>query len=599
MTLLQMSISGAAIVLTAAVLRAMLLNMLPKRTFLALWWVAILRLLVPFSILSPLSLYTLLAYREPAALVISLVPQPTTATAPPADAALQLPVKIRDAAETATAIQSAARHIPSFSPWLIVWATGAALCAAALAWLYWRCQQKFRTALPATEPFAQNWKADHPLKRPLDIRQSGRIASPITYGIFHPVILLPKNTNWNNERRMEYILLHEYIHICRWDAAAKLVIALVLCIHWFNPAVWVLYILFNRDIELACDEGVLRQLSGDRRADYARTLIDLEAGKSGLMPLYSGFGQSASEERIVAIMKTKKTTVFAAVLACVLVCLVAGVLATSPKVDETGTSAGIDIIQSQQKSLIEYTYGNEVFILTAQEFKERIPVENIEWWTYEDYKKYVERERARAESLIEKDRWSDKMAETYMTPYEQTLKALEEGYMLTKSSEGNKVSLLYTQEEYQQERYYTTSGHICTPYSNVLSTKPYQFIFESQKMQEEIKNRREDLWNEALAPYAAFGVTWKWDKKWNVYRMYYQGQEVRCIYEDADGACISEAFLRGTAYYRDNIDLYAVYENGQLAGVRLAAGEECPDWTETWQRLNQQAEQDIAALESR
>lgn len=87
------------------------------------------------------------------------------------------------------------------------------------------------------------------------LRQSDQISTPLTYGVLRPVILMPKNTDWDITLHIQYILSHEHVHICRFDALMKLVAALVLCIHWFNPFVWVLYFLYNRDLELTCDES--------------------------------------------------------------------------------------------------------------------------------------------------------------------------------------------------------------------------------------------------------------------------------------------------------------------------------------------------------
>ena len=77
-------------------------------------------------------------------------------------------------------------------------------------------------------------------------------------------------------QQLSYILQHEYIHIRRWDGLTKLLLTAAVCLHWFDPLVWVMYQLANRDLELACDETLLRQLGEGERTAYARTLIRLE-----------------------------------------------------------------------------------------------------------------------------------------------------------------------------------------------------------------------------------------------------------------------------------------------------------------------------------
>lgn len=91
--------------------------------------------------------------------------------------------------------------------------------------------------------------------------------------------------------------------IYRYDTVTKLIVTLALCIHWFNPFVWVMYILFNRDIELACDESVIRQFGEKSKSAYSLMLINMEATKSGLLPFCNNFSKNAIEERITAVMK--------------------------------------------------------------------------------------------------------------------------------------------------------------------------------------------------------------------------------------------------------------------------------------------------------
>ena len=126
----------------------------------------------------------------------------------------------------------------------------------------------------------------------------------MTYGLFRPVILLPKGLDWEDETALAHILTHEYIHIRYLDGLTKLVLTGTLCVHWWNPAVWLMVVLANRDLELACDEAVVRRL-GDP-ASYARTLLTMEETRAGLCPQ---FAQSSIEERIKAMMKKKRIPV--------------------------------------------------------------------------------------------------------------------------------------------------------------------------------------------------------------------------------------------------------------------------------------------------
>ena len=96
--------------------------------------------------------------------------------------------------------------------------------------------------------------------------------------------MLPGHTDWKDERSLQFVLQHEYVHIRRYDAAWKLAAVLAVCMHWFNPAAWLMYVLLSRDMELSCDEGVVRKLGGESSGAYALTLIEMEEKKSGLAP---------------------------------------------------------------------------------------------------------------------------------------------------------------------------------------------------------------------------------------------------------------------------------------------------------------------------
>ena len=302
MSLLQMSFAGGVMILA--------INRLPKKTFLALWGIAVVRLLLPFSFPSVFSVYSLLG---------SHVSGTDVAESPLAVALM--PVEV--------AGQKATMSTNIISVWVVVWAAGALICALAFGVAYWKCRQEFQTSFPVENAFIRSWLNKHQQKRPISVRQSSRFSAPLTYGVFHPVILMPISTEWANTKSLRYVLEHEYVHIRRFDSITKLVLITTLCVHWFNPLVWVMYILVNRDIELSCDEAVVHLFGENTKAAYARTLISMEETRSGFAPLCSNFSKNAIEERITAIMKIKKASIFSLVLALALVCGVTTAFATS------------------------------------------------------------------------------------------------------------------------------------------------------------------------------------------------------------------------------------------------------------------------------
>ena len=327
MSLLQMSFSGAVLILAIIVVRAVAINRLPKKMFLFLWGVTLVRLLIPFSIPSPASVYSFVELNtDNETLLGNMLPIMPGEQMESLDGVE--PMVSPSIVEQAQ-VQQLAKQIPDISIWQVAWCIGAAVCAAFFTIFYLHWLLKFRIARLVHNSYVEQWIEEHRLKRPISIKQSDRIDTPLTYGISHPVILLPEDTNWEDIQQIKYILQHEYIHICRFDTVTKLVCALAVCIHWFNPFVWVMYLLFNRDLELSCDERVVRQFGIGSRKTYARVLISMEAKRSDLMPFYNNFSKNAIEKRITSIMKIRKTSTFAVLIAVVLIIGITTACATS------------------------------------------------------------------------------------------------------------------------------------------------------------------------------------------------------------------------------------------------------------------------------
>ena len=330
MSLLQMSFAGGILILAVIVIRALAINMLPKKAFNALWGISVVRLMIPFSIQSVFSVYSLMGSHAPGNGLQTIRVLPIGASGQ----AIPLTSSVLNAAN-------------AVSTWTVVWAAGVLVCAVFFSLAYWKCRKEFQTSIPVGNDFTENWLSVHQQGRRISIRQSGRFSAPLTYGVLHPVILMPTSTKWENTDSLAYVLAHEYVHIRRFDSIRKLVLIVVLCVHWFNPLVWVMYILANRDIELSCDEAVVRFFGENTKAAYARALISMEETRSGLTPLCSSFSKNAIEERITAIMKIKKTTVFSLVLAGFIVVGTATAFATSAnaqQAESVGQGSGTEIV---------------------------------------------------------------------------------------------------------------------------------------------------------------------------------------------------------------------------------------------------------------
>ena len=195
-----------------------------------------------------------------------------------------------------------------------VWIIGSLCMAVFLAWKYIRTGSALRESTPLTT------------RRGIRVRQSDFPGVPMVFGIFQPCIYVPYGFDCEKE---QMILEHETVHIRHGDILCKLLSHIALCVHWWNPLVWLGVSLFHKDMEMACDEAVLEQLTGEGRAEYSRMLLQYAAKRSGLA-LPMGFGESNTEERIRNILGKKKLPVWGTGLAFVLVVALGICIATKP-----------------------------------------------------------------------------------------------------------------------------------------------------------------------------------------------------------------------------------------------------------------------------
>lgn len=170
-----------------------------------------------------------------------------------------------------------------------------------------------------------------------------RIQSPVVFGILKQRITVPKDLRGLEPSQIQYVLAHEMIHIRRRDNLWKLLSAAALCIHWFNPAVWLMYLLFSRDLELSCDERVLSLYGSKGRKEYAVTLLALAQNQKKTTLFCSGFLENPVKERIVAIMNYKKLTGIGVLCAVMLLAGASSVFATNESVDSG--KAGAESLQ--------------------------------------------------------------------------------------------------------------------------------------------------------------------------------------------------------------------------------------------------------------
>lgn len=304
--LVNLSISASWLILAVLVLRVVL-KKAPKWVMPLLWSVVALRLVCLFSIESALSLIPsaetipseiVTETREPVLYEQATLDIVTNPTLP---SAAEVPVGVsRQQAQV------------DFNIYSVLWLAGmAALLVHALV-SAGKLKRKLATAILLRD----------------NIYESEFVDSPFVFGVVKPNIYLPMHMD---EGTAAYVIAHERAHLARRDHWWKVLGYLVLALHWFNPLVWVAYILFCRDIELACDEKVVKGLDGAARADYSQALLSCAAPKRAVAACPLAFGEGNIKTRVKSALHYKKPAFWVAAAAVLAVVIVAVCFLTNPR----------------------------------------------------------------------------------------------------------------------------------------------------------------------------------------------------------------------------------------------------------------------------
>ena len=327
--ILDMSLRGG-VVIVAVMLVRLLLKKAPKVFSYALWGVVLFRLLCPVSIQLPVSV---VPDMESVAEGYRFAHDPITVI----DAGKAVYQAADDAANRQLDVQQVYIDVPSslggyrlraatlseifVMAGQFVWLAGV---AAFLIYSIISCIKLRRKLIGATPLRGNVFLADH-------------IDSPFVLGLIKPKIYLPSALR---EGERGYIIAHERHHVRRLDHIIKPVAFFALTLHWFNPLVWLGYVLFCKDMEMSCDEAVIKKMGADIRADYSASLLNLATGKPiiGITPL--AFGEGDTKSRIENLSKWKKPLLWVTIVS-VAVCLVAGVCLVTDPTPKANKSAEI------------------------------------------------------------------------------------------------------------------------------------------------------------------------------------------------------------------------------------------------------------------
>lgn len=309
--LLTAACCGSVLIVLVLLLRLTLQNYLPRRLFPVLWYVAVLRLLLPLSIPSALSVWNLArqspAQQGSAAVTDALLPFPAQRTADALTA--RLPAAPADLLR-------------------LVWLCGAVLLAGYFLIGYVRMLRRLRGRALMPDAAARDMLCRLRVAR-ADIRVTASRRAPLTCGILHPMIFLPDDLP-QTDARFALVLAHELAHVRRRDCAGKLALVLCLCLYWWNPLVLAMVLTAGRDMELACDEAVLAALGSGQKKAYALTLLDMAQRQSRAHPLSAGFSRSTAESRLRALFSVRRAPAWLGMCVLAAFLLASGALATQP-----------------------------------------------------------------------------------------------------------------------------------------------------------------------------------------------------------------------------------------------------------------------------
>lgn len=330
MELLQRSLLAAVWILIIVGARRLLIHKISAKVFVILWEVVLLRLVFPLAVPFRWSYFGAeLGWKYPILREVDLI-----------------------RAQISYFNELAEKTLNDYLWIMYIWLIGMCILFIGFQLSYWKIHRLLREAVPIQEPGVKQWQMTGRFTGKVKILVSDRVKTPLAYGIFRPRIILPKTHLLIESQQLHYILIHELVHIKRHDNLKKYVVLVILCIHWFNPLVWLLCVLMNRDIERACDRKVVEVIGMFEKKDYALTLVAWAEQNFSIVVPCSNFGEMSVKERIISIMNYQKSTV-GAIMVSVLLVLFSGNIFAVPWVEDVYMEDNSNMIETMK------TFGNE------------------------------------------------------------------------------------------------------------------------------------------------------------------------------------------------------------------------------------------------
>ena len=304
---LNRSLSACWLILAVLLLRV-LFKKAPAYLRIVLWMFVGLRLIIPFDIKTDLSLIPSAKPLTEYTVQYEMEPKIDSGIKP-IDEAINPVFTETFKADPANSVNPLYVHTSIAG---IVWIFGIAILLLCSLISHFRLKKRLSDSIPLSE----------------EIRLCDHIETPFVYGLFQPMIYLPSSLN---EKDRKIVLKHERMHIARRDHLLKPLAYLISIVHWFNPLVWLSYHLFCKDIEIACDEAVIKDMTLQEKKDYSKTLLSCAAHKRFVFSYPLAFGEVGIKERVKNVLDYKKPS-FWIILAGIVICIVTGVcFLTNPK----------------------------------------------------------------------------------------------------------------------------------------------------------------------------------------------------------------------------------------------------------------------------
>ncbi len=367
LSIVNMSISASWIVLAVLFLR-LILKKAPKWIIVLLWGIVAIRLICPIFIESVVSL---IPSTETVSPEIMLEQTPEIHSGVTMINSVVNPMIAHSfTPDPATSANPLQLWIPAFA---LIWIIGMIGMVLHAAISYFRLKRKIGTAILLQK----------------NIYQSERVSSPFVLGIIKPKIYLPFHIN---SKDMEHVIAHEEAHIRRKDHLWKPLGFLILALHWFNPLLWLGYILLCRDIEIACDEKVIKTLGTDQKADYSQALLSCSINRRIITACPLAFGEVGVKSRVKSVLNYKKPAFWIVLVAALSCVLLAVCFLTNPESkinDELSVFLDTQIADHHSDYNYSHGYHNDNFIAVSQKV---LDVEKVSdktivylWAMYHEY----------------------------------------------------------------------------------------------------------------------------------------------------------------------------------------------------------------------